>query len=56
VLNGTCLPSDIIAFVVFCRLRYPFAGADLGAFLHITSHPAACSTPRTHLSDATQQI
>ncbi|QKE93828.1 hypothetical protein HN018_27165 (plasmid) [Lichenicola cladoniae] len=22
VLNRTCLPSDIIAFVVFCRLRY----------------------------------
>ena len=21
VLNRTCLPSDIIAFVVFCRLR-----------------------------------
>ena len=22
VLNRTCLPSDVIAFVVFCRLRY----------------------------------
>jgi hypothetical protein len=22
VMNRTCLPSDIIAFVVFCRLRY----------------------------------
>ena len=22
VLNRTCLPSDVLAFVVFCRLRY----------------------------------
>ena len=28
MLNRTCLPSDIIAFVMFCRLRYrlPLSG------------------------------
>ena len=29
VLNRTCLPSDIIAFVVFCRLRYRLTLRDL---------------------------
>jgi putative transposase len=29
VLNRTCLPSDLIAFVVFCRLRYRLTLRDL---------------------------
>ena len=29
VLNRTCLPSDIIAFVVFCRLRYKLTLRDV---------------------------
>jgi putative transposase len=29
VLNRTCLPSNIIAFVVFCRLRYRLTLRDL---------------------------
>ena len=29
MLNRTCLPSDIIAFVVFCRLRYLLTLRDL---------------------------
>jgi putative transposase len=29
VLNRTCLPSDIVAFVVFCRLRYRLTLRDL---------------------------
>ena len=29
VLNRTCLPSDIMAFVVFCRLRYRLTLRDL---------------------------
>jgi putative transposase len=33
VLNGTCLPSDIVAFVVFCRLRYRLTLRDLSEIL-----------------------
>jgi transposase-like protein len=33
VLNRTCLPSDIIAFVVFCRLRYRLTLRDLSELL-----------------------
>ena len=33
VLNRTCLPSDIIAFVVFCRLRYRLTLRDLSEML-----------------------
>ena len=33
VLNRTCLPSDIIAFVVFCRLRYRLTLRDLSEIL-----------------------
>src|SRR5882757_3770447 len=33
VLNRTSLPSDIIAFVVFCRLRYRLTLRDLSEFL-----------------------
>ena len=29
MLNRTCLPSDVIAFVVFCRLRYRLTLRDL---------------------------
>ena len=32
VLNRTCLPSDIIAFVVSCRLRYKDLSALAPAF------------------------
>ncbi len=33
VLNRTCLPSDIIALVVFCRLRYQLILRDLSEIL-----------------------
>ncbi len=33
VLNRTCLPSDVIAFVVFCRLRYRLTLRDLGEIM-----------------------
>ena len=33
VLNRTCLPSDIIAFVVFCRLRYRLTPRDLSEIM-----------------------
>ena len=33
VLNRTCLPSDVIAFVVFCRLRYRLTLRDLSEIL-----------------------
>ena len=33
VLNRTCLPSDIIAFVVFCRLRYRLTLCDLSEIM-----------------------
>ena len=33
MLNRTCLPSDVIAFVVFCRLRYRLALRDLSEIL-----------------------
>ena len=33
VLNRTCLPSDIVAFVVFCRLRYRLTLRDLSEIL-----------------------
>jgi transposase-like protein len=33
VLNRTCLPSDIIAFVVFCRLRYRLTLRDLAEIM-----------------------
>ena len=45
VLNRTCLPSDIIAFVVFCRLRYRLTLRDLSEILALrgieASHEAA---------------
>jgi putative transposase len=33
VLNRTCLPSDVIVFVVFCRLRYRLTLRDLSEIL-----------------------
>ena len=33
MLNRTCLPSDIIALVVFCRLRYRLTLRDLSEIL-----------------------
>ena len=33
VLNRTCLPSDVIAFVVFCRLRYRLTLRDLSEIM-----------------------
>ena len=33
VLNRTCLPSDVIALVVFCRLRYRLTLRDLSEIL-----------------------
>jgi hypothetical protein len=33
VLNRTSLPSDVIAFVVFCRLRYRLTLRDLSEIL-----------------------
>ena len=33
VLNRTFLPSDIIAFVVFCRLRYRLTLRDLSEIM-----------------------
>ena len=33
VLNRTCLPSDVIAFVVFCRLRYRLTLQDLSEIM-----------------------
>ena len=46
MLNRTCLPSDIIAFVVFCRLRYRLTLRDLSEILALrgieVSHEAVC--------------
>ena len=33
VLNRTCLPSDVIAFVGFCRLRYRLTFRDLSEIM-----------------------
>ena len=33
MLNRTCLPSDIIALVVFCRLRYRLALRNLSEII-----------------------
>ena len=33
MLNRTCPPSDIIAFVVFCRLRYRLTLRDLSEIM-----------------------
>ena len=33
MLNRTCLPSDVIAIMVFCRLRYRLTLRDLSEIL-----------------------
>ena len=33
MLNRTCLSSDVIAFVVFCRLRYRLTLRDLSEIM-----------------------
>ena len=33
MLNRTCLPSDVIAFVVFCRPRYRLTLRDLSEIM-----------------------
>ena len=47
VLNRTCLPSDIIAFLVFCRLRYRLTLRDLSEILALrgveVSHEAVAT-------------
>ncbi len=39
VLNRTCLSSDIIALVVFCRLRYRLTLRDLSEIVSVRSPP-----------------
>jgi putative transposase len=39
VLNRTCLPSGIIVFVVFCRLRYRLTLRDLSEILLLRGFP-----------------
>ena len=43
VLNRTSLPSDIIAFVVFCRLRYRLTLRDLSEIMLLRGSPSAMS-------------
>ena len=43
VLNRASLPSDIIAFVVFCRLRYRLTLRDLSEILLLRRLLAATS-------------
>jgi putative transposase len=47
VLNRTCLPSDIIAFVVFCRLRYRLTLRDLSEILLLRGFTVSHATIRT---------
>jgi putative transposase len=46
VLNRTCLPSDIIAFVVFCRLRYRLTLRDLSEILLLRGFTVSHETIR----------
>ena len=43
VLNRASLPSDIIAFVVFCRLRYRLTLRDLSEISCYAGSPSAMS-------------
>ena len=43
VLNRASLPSDIIAFVVFCRLRYRLTLRDLSDSCCYAGSPSAMS-------------
>ncbi|MCW3477837.1 IS6 family transposase [Rhodovastum sp. RN2-1] len=47
VLNRTCLPSDIIAFVVFCRLRYRLTLRDLSESLLLRGFTVSHEAVRT---------
>src|ERR1700676_4037153 len=47
VLNRTCLPSDIIAFVVFCRLRYRLTLRDLSEILLLRGFTVSHEAVRT---------
>jgi putative transposase len=47
VLNRTCRPSDIIAFVVFCRLRYRLTLRDLSEILLLRGFTVSHETIRT---------
>ena len=42
VLNRTCKPSDIIAFVVFCRLRYRLTLRDLSEMKPFATGRRSC--------------
>jgi putative transposase len=42
-LNRASLPSDIIAFVVFCRLRYRLTLRDLSEIMLLRGSPLAMS-------------
>jgi transposase-like protein len=46
VLNRTCLPSDFIAFVVFCRLRYRLTLRDLSKILLLRGFTVSHETVR----------
>ena len=46
VLNRTCLPSDVIAFVVFCRLRYRLTLRDLSEILLLRGYTVSHETVR----------
>ncbi len=47
VLNRTCLPSDIIAFVMFCRLRYRLTPCCLSEILALRGIEVSHETVRT---------
>jgi putative transposase len=47
VLNRTCLPSDIISFVVFCRLRYRLTLRDLSEILLLRGFTVSHETIRS---------
>jgi putative transposase len=44
--NRTCLPSDIIAYVVFCRLRYRLTLRDLTELLLLRGIEVSHATVR----------
>ncbi len=46
VLNRTCLPSDVIAFVVFCRLRYRLTLRDLSEIMALRGIEVSHETVR----------
>ena len=46
VLNRTCLSSDVIAFVAFCRLRYRLTLRDLSEILVLRGIEVSCEAIR----------